>query len=547
MPVVSHSPRAEDAKAEMFGFRRWVQRSFVGGNLDDEAPGSMSPKASEGAGGGSFIEPALAEGSGNDLGQDLFVARSLADKFLIHCLLDDSVRPFYTGRSANLGALKLGLTEGFLSAIRSADGGDRHKLSLEAYRGLTEDNIKRLTEIVRRTVLEHCETTRESAPYASTQAFASAFDASSKMPFVLLPKADDSTEAAKAADGMTKRGGEDKAARVTGGIEWAPLTVPFGRRRQMLACVIGTSLIPGCLTILGLSLYHWRKTWPVLLPYLTWALVLDKSPWRGGMKISKWLRRLWIWRRWAEYFPATLIRANPKADFSGERPMLMGYHPHGILSFGVQLCVTTDAAGWSEKFPNLTARPCTLNMNLTTPILREIIGRLGAIPADSGAIRAALKPGNAVLLVVGGAAEALDTKPGEYVLTLARRNGFFRIALQHGADLVPTFGFGENDLFDIVQPSSLVRAIQLKAYKILSFSMPIFYGRGVFTYNMGLLPFRRPLTVVVGDPIRTEKTENPTVEQIDALKEKYIEALRQLHKDWAPRLEPGRDTSLMIL
>merc|ERR1712032_598895 len=109
------------------------------------------------------------------------------------------------------------------------------------------------------------------------------------------------------------------------------------------------------------------------------------------------------------------------------------------------------------------------------------------------------------------------------------------------------FGFGENDIFDTVEPRSIFRQIQLKAYKALSFSMPIFYGRNMFTYNAGPLPYRRPLTVVVGEPIRVEKSADPTKEQIDFLKEQYISAVRCLYEQWRPRLEPGRDTSLIII
>merc|ERR1712151_154540 len=115
--------------------------------------------------------------------------------------------------------------------------------------------------------------------------------------------------------------------------------------------------------------------------------------------------------------------------------------------------------------------------------------------------------------------EALDTKPGEYMLTLTRRSGFFRLALEHGADVVPVFGFGENDIYDTVTAKeSLLRRLQLRTYKMLSFSTPIFYGRGVFTYNMGILPYRQPLTVVVGAPIRVERPETPTTDQIESLK-----------------------------
>merc|ERR1712232_1026074 len=90
------------------------------------------------------------------------------------------------------------------------------------------------------------------------------------------------------------------------------------------------------------------------------------------MKISPVLRRLSLWRNWAEYFPASLIKASPQADFAGKRPMLMGYHPHGILSFGAVLNIATESTGWSEKFPNLAPRLCTLNMNFYFPFLREL-------------------------------------------------------------------------------------------------------------------------------------------------------------------------------
>jgi hypothetical protein len=40
--------------------------------------------------------------------------------------------------------------------------------------------------------------------------------------------------------------------------------------------------------------------------------------------------------------------------------------------------------------------------------------------------------GNAVLLVVGGASEALDAHQGTYDLTLKQRKGFVKLAIQAG-------------------------------------------------------------------------------------------------------------------
>ena len=57
--------------------------------------------------------------------------------------------------------------------------------------------------------------------------------------------------------------------------------------------------------------------------------------------------------------------------------------------------------------------------------------------------------GNAAVLVVGGAAESLNTGDKQKVkLFLVRRKGFVKIALQHGRDLVPVFGFGENEIYE---------------------------------------------------------------------------------------------------
>ncbi len=57
-----------------------------------------------------------------------------------------------------------------------------------------------------------------------------------------------------------------------------------------------------------------------------------------------------------------------------------------------------------------------------------------------------LGPGSAITIVVGGAAESLAAHPGTNDLTLKKRFGFIKMAIREGADLVPVFSFGENDV-----------------------------------------------------------------------------------------------------
>jgi len=45
--------------------------------------------------------------------------------------------------------------------------------------------------------------------------------------------------------------------------------------------------------------------------------------------------------------------------------------------------------------------------------------------------------------------------------------------------------------------TSKLRNLQDLLQKKLGFSLPLFQGRGIFNYDFGLLPHRRPITTVV--------------------------------------------------
>lgn len=477
----------------------------------------------------------------------LEVARSVADKFIIRCLLDETLRPFY-GSAKALMQLKARQVESILAAMRFGGQGPASRISLEAHRGLSEEHLGRLRVHLEAAAREHALLAQGTSRLADADELVARLSSVPGLPLALLPAENQKEEVEEQATAMKRKGGDDHHTKVVGGLELAPLRIPIKRRRQMFGCMVCCSLVPGAVLTTGLCFLYWRRMWPLLVSYMPWVFFFDRAPWRGGRRPWASLRRSSLFRWFSEYFPASLIKANPRADFSGTRPMLMGYHPHGILSFGAVCNFGTDTTGWSDKFPNLSPRICTLNLNIKLPFLREILTRLGFIAASRGSVKSALRPGNAVILVVGGAAEALDTKPGEYVLTLKRRTGFFRLAMEHGADLVPTFGFGENDIYETVgREGTLWYRLQRRVYKWLTFTLPVFYGRNVFSYNMGPLPYRRPLTVVVGEPIRVDKNQSPTSEELEDLRSRYIKALRKLYDEWQPRLEPGRETPLIVV
>ena len=66
------------------------------------------------------------------------------------------------------------------------------------------------------------------------------------------------------------------------------------------------------------------------------------------------------------------------------------------------------------------------------------------------------------------------------------------------ASLVPVFSFGENDLFyqaDNPAGSSL-RHFQESFKNIFGVAPPLFYGRGIFNYTFGFIPFRKPINTI---------------------------------------------------
>ena len=67
------------------------------------------------------------------------------------------------------------------------------------------------------------------------------------------------------------------------------------------------------------------------------------------------------------------------------------------------------------------------------------------------------------------------------------------------------------------------------AEKWIGFVPVLFFGRGIFQYNYGIVPHRKPITVVVGKPISVEKVENPTQEQIENLHANNQVCLRYLY------------------
>ena len=285
-------------------------------------------------------------------------------------------------------------------------------------------------------------------------------------------------------------------------------------------------------------LYANRWVRAAFLGYITWFAFVDTRAPASGVRFLPWTRRLPFWNTLADYFP---VRLHKSCDLDPKGNYLFGYHPHGIIGVGALITFATNATGFERAFPGLDLRLLTLAINFYFPFTREVLMALGINSVTKQSVETNLtrKPGASVAIVVGGAAEALDARPGWAVLTLARRKGFVKMAIKTGASLVPVFAFGENDIFDQVDnpDGSPLRKFQLWMKQLIGVTPPAFYGRSLsrgflrrmFHSNTGVMPKRESIEVVVGHPIPCPKNPEPTQAQIDEYHTRYVTALKDLY------------------
>ncbi len=154
--------------------------------------------------------------------------------------------------------------------------------------------------------------------------------------------------------------------------------------------------------------------------------------------------------------------------------------------------------------------------------------------------------GRGITIIIGGAAESLDAQPYSLRLVLKRRKGFVKMAIRTGADLVPVLGFGENDLYEQFQPEQHpnIHKFQLLVKKLLGFTIPLFHARGIFNYDVGLMPYRRSLNIVVGRPIKVMQNSKPEQEEIDRVHEEYVQELERIWNTWKDDFAPQRQGEL---
>ncbi|XP_073812550.1 diacylglycerol O-acyltransferase 2-like [Musca autumnalis] len=349
-------------------------------------------------------------------------------------------------------------------------------------------------------------------------------------------------------------------------IDWAPIDVPPRRRIQTLAAAFYVyvfmflpfiSLFLTAFFLLYLN-YLGRA---LLLVYLTYiyfdhtkrASALDGNGW-------KFLRNNFMAHHLRDYFPIELIKT---AELTPDRNYLVVSFPHGIIGTGVTNNMGNNIGKWLKLYPGIRPKIATLDMHFRIPFLREVVRLWGLVSCSKQSLMYYLNKSNdpkhpdnrdgftsnAVALLVGGAEESLESHPGRYVLVLKERKGFVKIAIRSGTPIVPSFSFGEVDIFDQVAnpPDSMLRKFQTFVKHLTGVSPLIVLGRGLFQYTFGLLPHRRHIVQVVGAPIEVKKMDEPDTKYVNEIHQKVIDSLYEMFEKYKYQyIQNAEETKLVI-
>lgn len=224
--------------------------------------------------------------------------------------------------------------------------------------------------------------------------------------------------------------------------------------------------------------------------------------------------------RSVEYFQMKVI-VEDEDLLSKSSPSFFVLEPHDVLPLSI--------VAFSEKLGAVKGHRCTgciTSMCFHVPLMRHFYSWAEAKPATKEVINDLLSTGRSPVLCPGGVQEAaLITTKNEVNLYLKKRKGFVKIAISHGAPIVPIFTFGLRKSYDFYIMKN--DALSWLGRKLGAMPM-IFFGHNGIPFGPAK-PCK--LVNVVGVPIPCAKCAyaDITDAQVDEVHAKYIAALEALY------------------
>jgi len=203
------------------------------------------------------------------------------------------------------------------------------------------------------------------------------------------------------------------------------------------------------------------------------------------------------------------------------------FHPHGPFSLSQAFHTTTKMTDWNVR----PIKGVAIYWLWHIPILNEIIEEfVSAIPSHYTAMKNQLEVGS-LSVALGGVREINYIDPRKFTLCIKNRKGIFRLAIETGTPIYPVITYGQNEMYGIIKMPFTSFSIPVPTWNSCKNWLGLFYG-----------PLKNPLRTFVGPAVDPGAQREATDSEIETLREKYFEALRELYAatrpaDYAEELE----------
>jgi len=276
-------------------------------------------------------------------------------------------------------------------------------------------------------------------------------------------------------------------------------------------------------------LYSYGITDTVGLTCLALLLILALIPlkWGTGPVTDAFVRMSCT--QGGKYFPINVHIEDEEALRPG-RPYVLGLEPHSALPIAIPMVFAT-ASPLLPKALRGTVHGMASSVCFAVPLVRQLWWWLGLRPVSRQLMDRLLSQGKSVILNPGGVQECCEMeRTGSETVYLKKRHGFVRMAMKHGAPIVPVFAFGQSETYRWYRPHwfGLTKAI---ARQVGAVPMAMWGRWGT------PLPLQAPVDVVIGKPIEVPQTSEPSAEEVDKYLGLFIasmEAMFEKHKDEFP-------------
>ena len=212
---------------------------------------------------------------------------------------------------------------------------------------------------------------------------------------------------------------------------------------------------------------------------------------------------------------------------------IYAWHPHGIISMSHFFHIASRLTDWPSHLRSI--RIVALYYLQWLPFGQELFEYSNAIPSQYHPMKQALHDGHSISVSLGGMREMLGNT---YIVR--KRRGIFKMALETGTPIIPVVSFGEQQLFTLLPVYPSIQK-WLEPYDIcicIPTCSSILKWLGMLQH-----PLKDPLTSVVGAPIPVLQILEPTEDDIAALRDTYIEAL----KDLFTKENPNKHEQVLIV